>query len=70
MRRRWPDELSPTDHRRLHEQCVLLSRMYREFFPAGETRWPSNCPYDARPGKVHGTAGSPLAGFMHANLRP
>jgi hypothetical protein len=53
-----PAELDRYELRRLHEEAVLVARMYREFFP--NVRRPSQCPIDARPAAKPGT----LAGLM------
>ena len=51
-------ELDRYELRRLHEQAVLISKQYAEFFPDVER--PSRCPVDCRPVARPGT----LAGLM------
>lgn len=40
-------ELDPIEHRRLHEEAILIARMYPETFPG--VRKPSRCVFDAKP---------------------
>lgn len=54
-------ELDPIEHRRLHEQAVLIAKMFPEFFP--DVVRPSGCLFDHHDEPPAGT----LAAFMRAH---
>lgn len=54
------EELSRLELQYLHNQAVVISAQWREFFP--DVVRPSSCPFDAKP-----APGGTLAAFMRAN---